>query len=61
MCIRDRLYGAPPPAVVAGGERFNWRLALLLPSVLLLLVLGLTMPAPLAVLLERSVAIVVHY
>jgi hydrogenase-4 component F len=57
--LNQMLYGAPP-AAAAGGERFNWRLALLLPSVLLLVVLGLTMPAPLAVLLERSVAIVVH-
>ena len=39
---------------------FYRRIAVLLPSVLLLVVLGLTMPAPLAVLLERSVAIVVH-
>ena len=59
--LNGMLYGTPSAAATAPGvERFNWRLALLLPSVLLLLVLGLTMPAPLAVLLERSVAIVAH-
>jgi hydrogenase-4 component F len=57
--LNRMLYGAPS-AQAGTGERFNWRLALLLPSVLLLVVLGLTMPAPLAVLLERSVEIVVH-
>ncbi len=61
--LNQMLYGAPLDAEATAApavERFNWRLALLLPSVLLLLVLGLTMPAPLAVLLERSVAIVAH-
>lgn len=55
--MNHMLYGETP-AEVTGGERFNWRLALLLPSVIVLVVLGLTLPAPLATLLNQSVAII---
>lgn len=56
--LNHMLYGETP-AEVTSGERFNWRLALLLPSVIVLVVLGLTLPAPLATLLNQSVAIIV--
>lgn len=55
--LNQMLYGAPPESVTSG-ERFNWRLALLLPCVVVLIVLGLTLPSPLATLLQQSVAIV---
>lgn len=51
------LYGAPP-AAVAVGERVTWRTGLLLLCVAVLVILGLTMPAPLGTLLEQSVAII---
>lgn len=55
--LNQMLYGAPPETVTTG-ERFSWRLALLLPGVVVLIVLGLTLPSPLATLLQQSVAIV---
>ncbi|MFN3332888.1 MAG: proton-conducting transporter membrane subunit, partial [Caldilinea sp.] len=56
--LNHMLYGETPTDVTSG-ERFNWRLALLLPGVIVLVVLGLTLPAPLATLLNQSVAIIV--
>jgi hydrogenase-4 component F len=51
------LYG-PPPEGVALGEGSGWRIAPLLLSVALLVVLGLTLPASLATLLDQIVAMV---
>ena len=51
------LYGAPP-ADVADGERATWRTGLLLLSVVVLVTLGLTLPAPLATLLNQSVTLI---
>lgn len=56
--LNHMLYGETPTEVTSG-ERFNWRLALLLPGVIVLVVLGLTLPTPLATLLNQSVAIIV--
>lgn len=55
--LHHMLYGQLPEDV-ARGERFNWRLALLLPSVIVLVVLGLTLPTQLTALLNASVAII---
>ncbi|HSN77848.1 MAG TPA: proton-conducting transporter membrane subunit, partial [Anaerolineae bacterium] len=51
------LYGSPP-ADVAVGERATWRMGLLLVSVAVLVVLGLTLPAPLLALIEQSITLV---
>lgn len=48
------LYGAPP-AGVAVGEPTTWRMGLLLVSIIVLVVLGLTLPAPLLALIEQSI------
>ena len=55
--LNHMLYGAPP-AAVSLGERASWRTALLVLSVIFLVTLGLTMPAPLATLLKQSVQII---
>jgi hypothetical protein len=51
------LYGAPPLEVVSG-ETGRWRVVPLLAGVALLLVLGLTLPAPLEALLHQVVTVV---
>jgi hydrogenase-4 component F len=55
--LNRMLYGTPP-ADVAVGEHSRWRIALLLLNVALLVVLGLTLPPPLATLLNQSVSII---
>ena len=55
--LNRMLYGAPP-AAVSLGERASWRTALLVLSVIFLVTLGLTLPAPLATLLKQSVQII---
>jgi hydrogenase-4 component F len=55
--LNAMLYG-PPPEGLATGDGSGWRLAPLLLSIALLVVLGLTLPAPLATLLDQIVAIV---
>lgn len=57
--LNQMLYGASPDGVPIG-EQGSWRIALLLLSVAVLVTLGLTLPAPLATLLEQSVAIIVQ-
>ncbi|MBX7236726.1 MAG: hypothetical protein K1X65_20260 [Caldilineales bacterium] len=59
------LYGAPPASVAdfgelsrAVGERFTWRIGLLLPGLIVLLALGLTLPGPLQALLTASARLV---
>jgi hydrogenase-4 component F len=55
--LNKMLYGAPPEGV-AVGEIGGWRLAPLFISVAVLVMLGLTLPAPLATLLNQIVEIV---
>ena len=55
--LNRMLYGRPPESV-AVGEAGGWRIAPLLLSLATLVVLGLTLPAPLAALLNQIVAIV---
>jgi len=55
--LNQMLYGAPSAGVVSG-ETGGWRLGLLFISLAVLVTLGLTLPAPLAALLNQSVAIV---
>lgn len=55
--LNKMLYGTPPVGV-AVGEIGGWRLAPLFISVAVLVVLGLTLPAPLATLLNQIVEIV---
>jgi len=55
--LNRMLYG-PPPESVTVGEVSGWRIAPLLVSGATLVVLGLTLPAPLAVLLNQIVGIV---
>jgi len=55
--LNRMLYG-PPPDGVTVGEVSLWRIAPLLLSVAALVVLGLTLPAPLATLLDQIVRIV---
>jgi hydrogenase-4 component F len=55
--LNRMLYG-PPPDGVKVGEENGWRIAPLVLSVALLVVLGLTLPAPLATLLNQIVRIV---
>lgn len=55
--LNRMLYG-PPPEGVRGGEVSLWRIALLALGVAVLVVLGLTLPAPLATLLNQIVGIV---
>lgn len=57
--LNKMLYGAPPEGV-AVGEIGGWRLAPLFISMAVLVVLGLTLPAPLATLLNQIVEIVVR-
>lgn len=55
--LNHMLYGAPPDGI-EGGEVSGWRLAPLFLNLTVLLVLGLTMPAPFATLLHQIVDIV---
>jgi hydrogenase-4 component F len=55
--LNKMLYGAPPEGV-AVGEIGGWRIAPLFISVAVLVVLGLTLPAPLAMMLNQIVEIV---
>jgi hydrogenase-4 component F len=55
--LNQMLYGEPPASVPVG-ERGGWRIALLFLSVAVLVILGLTLPPPLATLLKQSVEIV---
>lgn len=55
--LHHMLYGGPPEDVTVG-ERFHWRIGLLLPSLVVLLVLGLTLPTPLTTLLSQSAALI---
>ena len=50
-------YGAPPQGVTIG-ESGRWRMAPLFVSVSVLVVLGLTLPAPLEALLNQVVKVV---
>lgn len=63
--LQRLLYGAPPASVAdfgelsrAVGERFTWRIGLLLPGLIVLLALGLTLPGPLQALLAASARLV---
>lgn len=51
------LFGKPPEDVLKGEEN-GWNISLLFVSVLILIILGLTIPAPLMMLLNQSMAIV---
>jgi hydrogenase-4 component F len=51
------LYGAPPQGVTVG-EGGRWRIAPLFVSISVLVVLGLTLPAPLEALLNQVVKVV---
>ncbi len=58
--LNTMLYGEPDPDAInpeRRTERFSWRLALLLVNIVMLVVLGLTLPAPLATLINQSVEI----
>jgi len=55
--LNQMLYGQPAECV-AVGEKDGWRIGLLLVSVALMVILGLTLPDPLLTLLTQSVAIV---
>jgi hydrogenase-4 component F len=55
--LNRMLYGAPTEGVVAG-ETGGWRTALLFLCVIVLVTLGLTLPAPLLTLLNQSVEII---
>jgi hydrogenase-4 component F len=56
--LNKMLYGAPPEGV-AVGETGGWRLGPLFISIAVLVVLGVTLPAPLATLLNQIIEIVV--
>jgi len=58
--LNKMLYGEPATDDInteRPTERFSWRLALLFVNVAVLVTLGLTLPAPLATLINQSVAI----
>jgi hydrogenase-4 component F len=55
--LNQMLYGAPPKGM-AVGEVSGWRIAPLFLSLALLVILGLTLPAPLATLLNQIVEMV---
>ena len=55
--LNSMLYGTPAEGI-ALGERFTWRIALLFVCVAVLVILGLTLPAPIATLLNQSVEII---
>lgn len=55
--LNKMLYG-PSPEGIPVGEADKWHIGLLFLSVALLLILGLTLPAPLMTLINQSVAIV---
>jgi hydrogenase-4 component F len=57
--LNQMLYGEPPAGVPVG-EKGSWRIGLLFLSVAVLVLLGLTLPAPLAALLNQSVEIIVQ-
>jgi len=55
------LYGEPSAEEInmeCPAERFSWRIALLLINVAVLVTLGLTLPSPLATLINQSVGII---
>jgi hydrogenase-4 component F len=59
--LNQLLYGTPADEDINTDrppERLTWRIALLFISVAVLVTLGLTLPAPLAALLQQSVAII---
>ncbi|MCX6069211.1 MAG: proton-conducting transporter membrane subunit [Chloroflexi bacterium] len=59
--LNKMLYGMPSQEEInpeRPTERFSWRIALLFINVAVLVTLGLTMPTPLATLLQQSVAII---
>ncbi len=59
--LNKMLYGAPAEEEINAErptERFSWRIALLLMNVAVLVTLGLSLPAPLATLLNQSVGII---
>jgi len=58
--LNKMLYGTPAADDInmeRPTEKFSWRLALLLINVAVLVTLGLTLPSPLATLINQSVAI----
>lgn len=57
--LNSMLYGLPPEHVTVG-ETNHWQLGFLLLNVVLLVILGLTLPGPLMALLTQSVAIVLN-
>jgi len=56
--LNKMLYGAPPEGVTTGKADRLWNVAPLYISIGVLVVLGLTLPAPLATLLKQSVEII---
>ena len=59
--LNKMLYGTPSAEEInteRPTERFSWRIALLLINVAMLITLGLSLPAPLATLLNQSVGII---
>lgn len=59
--LNKMLYGSPSEEEInteRPTERFSWRIALLLINVALLITLGLSLPTPLATLLNQSVGII---
>ncbi|MCL5997252.1 MAG: hypothetical protein M1546_14535 [Chloroflexi bacterium] len=56
--LNKMLYGPPPVGVIAGQVDRLWNIAPLLLVIGVLVVLGLTLPVPLAALLEQSVEII---
>lgn len=59
--LNKMLYGTPAEEEInqeRPTERFSWRIALLLINVAVLITLGLSLPAPLATLLNQSVGII---
>jgi len=52
--LNRMLYGEPPPAVTVG-ERRDWSVTVLAVSVGMLIVLGVTLPRPVAALITQSV------
>ena len=55
--LNHMLYGSPSAEIILG-EKDGWQIGLLFLSVAFLLVMGLTLPAPLMTLLNHSVAII---
>ena len=55
--LNRMLYGAAPEGIVAG-EKGGWRIAPVMLSLVVLVMLGLTLPAPLETLLHQIVGVV---